>query len=119
MNTCPISSNNKNKKLEHIKTILQNNNYSPHAYQNIKTKPNTSKTPNIILKQKWATLTYIGKGARTIPELLKNTNIRIAHKTNNTIQNHPQPKIPNIDKYNKSGIYEYQMKCNSCQLSYS
>jgi hypothetical protein len=116
VNTYPILSNNKNQELQHIQTILKNNNYPSHTYQNIKTKPNTSKTPNIIQKQKWATFTYIGKETRTITKLVKNTNIIIAYKTKNTIQNHLLPKIPNIDKYNKSGIYK--MKCNICQLSY-
>jgi hypothetical protein len=117
MNTYPISSNNNDQKLQDMKTILQNNDYPPHAYQNIKTKPNTSnKTPNIIPKQKWATFTYIGKETRTITKVFKNINIRIAYKTKNTIQNHLQPKISNIDKYNKRGINK--MRCNSCQLSY-
>jgi hypothetical protein len=116
MNTYQISSNNKNQELQHIQTISQNNNYPPHAYQNIKTKPHMNKTPNIIPKQTWATFTYIGKETRTITKLFKNTNIRKAYKTNNTIQNHLQPKIPYINKYNKRGIY--QIKFYSCQLSY-
>jgi hypothetical protein len=72
MNTYPISSKNKNQELQHIKTILQNNNYPPHAYQNIKTKPNMNKTPIVIPKQKWATSTCIGKETRTITKVFKN-----------------------------------------------
>jgi hypothetical protein len=76
-----------------------------------------NKTPNVIQKQKWETFTYIGKETRTITKLFKRTNIRIAYITKNTIQDLIlQPKIPNIDKYNKSGMY--QLKCNSCQPSY-
>jgi hypothetical protein len=50
MNTYPISFNNKNQELQHTKTILQNNNHPPYAYQNIKikTKPNMNKIPNVI-----------------------------------------------------------------------
>jgi hypothetical protein len=48
--------------------------------------------------------------------LFRNTDIRIAYRTNITIQNYLQIKDQNPDKYNRSGIYE--MKCNSCQLKY-
>jgi hypothetical protein len=67
-------------------------------------------------KQKWSTFTYIGKETITITRLFKNTDIRIAYKTKNTIQSHLQPKRHIPDKYNSSSIY--QIKCNSCQLKY-
>jgi hypothetical protein len=73
-------------------------------------------TPNTIQKQKLATFTYIGKETRTITRLLKDTNIRIAYKTENTMQNHLQPRKHETDKHNKSGIY--QMKCKGCQQRY-
>jgi hypothetical protein len=76
-------------------------NYPPHAYQNIKTKPNMNKTPNIIPKQKWATFTYIGKETRTITKLFKNTNIRTAYKTKKILYS-LQPKIPNIENTTKA-----------------
>jgi hypothetical protein len=62
-----------------------------------------------------ATFTYIEKETRKITKLFKNTKIKIAFRTRNTIQNivkqHPQK-----DKYNDSGIY--QMKCLDCPLKY-
>jgi hypothetical protein len=69
-----------------------------------------------ISKQKWVTFTYIGSQTRTITKLFKNTDLRIAYRTNNRIQNYLQSKNRDPDKYNHSGIYE--LKCNNCQLKY-
>jgi hypothetical protein len=58
----------------------------------------------------------VGKETRAITKLFKNTNLRIAYKTNNTLQKHLEVKNIDPDKYSHSGIYE--MKCNSCHLKY-
>jgi hypothetical protein len=100
MNTYPISKEHKTHELQYIKTILNNNNRTPYTPQ----------------KQKFATFTYIGTETRIITNLLKNTNIHIAYRTNNTIQHHLQPKNNTTDIYNMSGIY--QMKCKDYQLKY-
>jgi hypothetical protein len=76
------------------------------------------QTPNMQETQKlmWATFTYYGDDTSTITKLFKNTNIKIAYKTINTIKNHLKPKKLVIDIYNQSGIY--QLKCNDCSLKY-
>jgi hypothetical protein len=61
MNTYPISTKNKHKELQNIKTILQNNNYSPHTYLNTKSKRNKNTTSNTKENQKWAKFTYLRK----------------------------------------------------------
>jgi hypothetical protein len=83
MNTYSISINNKYQEIfvQHIKIILQNNNYPTIHIPKHRTKQNKNKTSNIIQKQKWATFTYVGKETRTIPRLFKNTNIKLAYKT--------------------------------------
>jgi len=55
-----------------------------------------------VQKQKWAKFTYIGKETRFITKLFKDTNIRIAFTTNNTIGKHltMEQKIPQC-KYDK------------------
>jgi hypothetical protein len=53
MNTYPNSEENQNHELQHIKTILQNNNYPPHTYLKTKTKINKITTPNATQKQKY------------------------------------------------------------------
>jgi hypothetical protein len=71
------------------------------------------------MKSRWnvancrAIFTYSGKETRKITRLFKDTNIKIAFQTKNTIQNilrhHTQ-----TNKYNGNGVY--QMKCMSCPL---
>jgi hypothetical protein len=100
-----------------INTILHSNGYPSQTHIH-KKRQSKNRTSNTSQKQKWITFTYIGNETRTITRLFKNTNLRIAYKTNNTIRNHLQPKNHDTDKYkyNCSGIY--QIKCNSCQLKY-
>jgi hypothetical protein len=64
----------------------------------------TYSTEALLLGCDGVTFTYRGRETRTITRLLKNTNIRIAYKTMNTLQNHLRPKNNTTDIYNKSGI---------------
>jgi hypothetical protein len=48
--------------------------------------------------------------------IFKNTNLKISYRVNNTIQNILKTRIPNNDKYKKSGIYS--LKCNTCNKYY-
>jgi hypothetical protein len=66
-----------------------------------------------------ATFTYIGKETRSITKIFKNTNLKIAFKTTNTVQNHLcYLKEPNHrkDPYHNSGIY--QLTCKECNQKY-
>jgi hypothetical protein len=56
----------------------------------------------------WVTFTYNSKDVRGITKLFRDTNIKVAFRTQNTIQNILRPQ-PQIDKYSRSGIC--QMKC--------
>jgi hypothetical protein len=111
MNTYPISANNKHRELQHIETILMNNNYTQHTHINNRRKQNKNTTQ----KEKWTTFTYISKETRTISKLFRNINTKIAYRTTNTIQNHIREKRhDNI--YNKSGIF--QLNCGGCPKKY-
>jgi hypothetical protein len=57
----------------------------------------------------------IGKETRAIARLFKNTDVKIAHRTTNTIQNHLREKRQN-NIYERSGIY--QLKCGGCHKKY-
>jgi hypothetical protein len=62
MNTYPISTNNKHRELQHIKTILQNNNYPQHTCINNRTKQNKNTTTETTTKkERWTTFTYLGR----------------------------------------------------------
>jgi len=67
-------------------------------------------------KPKWLKFTYTGKETSFITKLFKDTNIRIAFTTNNTIGKRlaVEQRTPQC-KYNKSGVYQlafpdYKMK---------
>jgi hypothetical protein len=78
--------NDGNNDLENatIDQILRNNNYDA-SYTHKPLKPqNSSKTPHLIIKS--ARFTYVGKETRYIKKLFRNTFVRIAYTTKNTIQ---------------------------------
>ena len=82
-------------------------------------KPSTTQTQP---KTKWVTFTYVGRQAKFITKLFKNTNINIAYKTNNKIGNiliHNTHTTTNNtrDKNNKRGII-YQVTCKDCNKRY-
>jgi hypothetical protein len=66
-------------------------------------------------KTKWATFMYCGKEVRQITKLFKDTQLKIAFRTRNMINNilkHHE----STEKYNNRGIY--RMKCLGCPLKY-
>jgi hypothetical protein len=97
-----------------IKT-LHNNNYNINK---IEKHPASQKHNTDIdrqhRKRKWAIFTYSGKETRKITKLFKDMQIKIAFRTQNTIQNIIK-QHPRTDKYNRSGIYH--MKCLDCPLN--
>ncbi|PNF31380.1 hypothetical protein B7P43_G10054 [Cryptotermes secundus] len=118
LNTYPITEKGKQIEKNIIKSILQNNGYDTNIIKRLnqttrKQKSNTHD--NEQHKTKWAIFTYSTKEVRKITKLFKDTQIKVAFRTRNTIENILKQK-PQIDKYNKSGIY--QMKCVDCPLKY-
>jgi hypothetical protein len=55
-------------------------------------------------------------GMRTIIKLFRNTDLKIAFRTINTIKNHLKPREITVDMCNQSGVY--QLKCNEYPLKY-
>jgi hypothetical protein len=74
----------------------------------------TEHTPN-----KWAKFTYIGKETMFITKLFKNSSVKIAFTTNNTISKSLTVKPSQVQKQNrfdKSGVY--QPTCLDCNMKY-
>jgi hypothetical protein len=67
------------------------------------------------MKQKWVSFTFSGNYVRIITTLLKNTNIKIAFKTSNTIGNILKERII-TNKYEQTGIY--RLSCAECKKVY-
>jgi regulator of PEP synthase PpsR (kinase-PPPase family) len=68
---------------DHIQQILANNKYDAPT---LKKSIRETRQQQNEQKQKWAKFTYVGKETRLITKLFKNTNVKIAFTTNNTIK---------------------------------
>ena len=64
----------------------------------------------------WACFNYIGKGTTFITNLFGKTDIKIALRTNNTVQSLLTHKQQTPDKYSQSGVYK--LKCHDCNRAY-
>jgi hypothetical protein len=110
------------KKEENIiQNIMYNNAFpiQPH-------KPSTPKPPTSELHRKiattthtpthkWFTFTYIGKETSFMTKLFRKTNLKIAFRTNSTIQSLLKHKQQVPDIYTQSGVYK--LKCPDCNKS--
>jgi hypothetical protein len=122
MNTYPIQ--NKHEERNIIKHIMNNNQYPEETFLKIsisqKKKNYSLRNNNQDNIKKWATFTYIGGETRNITRIFKTTNLKIAFKTANTIQNYlcnlKEPNHQN-DPYQNSGIY--QLTCKECNQKYT
>jgi hypothetical protein len=84
----------RNTQVNTIEYILQRNQYQiNYSLKQKLNKDSTTHQHDQKQKQsKWATFTYFGKEIRKIANVLKDTDIKIAYKTANTIQKHVQVK---------------------------
>jgi hypothetical protein len=98
-----------------IHNILHNN-----FYPILPQKPNHnhgSQSQNSQNKQKWCTFTYIGKETTYITKIFKHSNIKVADRTNNTLQKHLTHSIQNHDKFTRSSVYK--LTCPDCGKAYA
>jgi hypothetical protein len=65
---------------------------------------------------KWITFTYTSKETTYMTKLLKYTNLKIAYRTNNSIELNLKPKVQTTNKYLASGIYK--LTCADCGKPY-
>jgi hypothetical protein len=117
MNTYHLEENNKRMELNIIRQIITNNGYDTPIIVQL-SKPTTKTTPNNN-KSTWAKFTYIGKQTKFITKLFKETSVKIAYTTNNTISKYlsrkPHTSQP-TNQYERSGIY--QLTCPNCHKRY-
>jgi len=117
MISLPLTIERRQTEWQKIQTIASNNNFPLHLIAKLKTqiqhKTHTTKDEN----KKWATFTYHSSKIRKITNLSKQTNINIAFKSTNTIQQQTDPKnYNNTQYYDKSGIYN--LSCKMCNKAY-
>jgi hypothetical protein len=120
MQSLPLTIERQQTEWNTIKTMAQNNSFPEHFITNLKVQIKQQKvhqTQDKDENKKRATFTYYSPKIRKLTNLFKHTNINIAFKNTNTIQQYTKPKT--IDKnqdYNASEIYK--LTCNTCKISY-
>jgi transposase-like protein len=117
VNTYNLNYDNKRAELNTIKQIISNNGYNNSTIQQLD-RPTTKPSPNNN-NNTWARFKYIGKQTKFNTKLFKETPVRIAHTTNNSISRHlsKKPNTPQpARQYEKSGIY--QLTCPDCHKRY-
>ena len=72
----------------------------------------TTHTPT----HKWVTFTYIGKETNFITNLFRKTTLKIAFRTNSTLQSLLKHKQQVPDIYTQSGVYK--LKFPDCNMAY-
>lgn len=66
-------------------------------------------------KTKWATFTYVGQQTKFITKLFKNTNLKVAFKTDNTFEKLlTRNQIGNKNNSNRLKNGMYQLTCEDC-----
>jgi hypothetical protein len=119
MHILQLTADKKQNEWETIQHIATKNNFPQNVLQKLKQqiihKVQPQKTNDS--HKTWTTVTYYSPQIRKITNLFKNTNIRIAFRSTNTIKHLTKRKTDNTTPdYDKSEIYK--LKCNTCHRSY-
>jgi hypothetical protein len=92
----------------------------PHPPHNKTEKTYATKNTHPQFRQKtkkWATFTYHSHKVRKITNLYKQTDIKIAFRSTNMVQQHTRTRLrETTTDHNKSGIYKLQ--CKTCNKAY-
>jgi len=115
MFTLPLGEEQRQEEWESIKQIAHNNNYPINLLQKLKQriqrKLSHLKLPSKSSDTKWATFTYTTLQISKITNIFKQTNMKIAYKTNNTILQLARPTTNTpIPPHANSGVYT--LTCN-------
>ena len=120
MITLPITEKSKQEEWSTILTIAKNNGYPTSIINKLRMKlidrRQKQQCPKITQhneNKKWITFTYFSPTIRRITNLFKHSNLKIAYRTTNTIQ---QQLTERTSNKNPSGVYK--IKCNTCDNVY-
>jgi uncharacterized protein (UPF0335 family) len=118
--TVPITDKSKQDEWETILAIAKNNGYPTSMIRNLKTRLTIRKQnqkrqqeEETISRRKWVTFTHFSPLIRLVTNLFKQTNLKVAFRTTNTIQQQLTEKQTYKDP---SGMYK--LKCNTCNGVY-
>ena len=121
MLSLPLSTERKTAEWQKIRIIANNSNFPLHHIAKLRAQiqhinqVNTTDSENN--NKKWATFTYHSSKVRNITKLFKQTDIKIAFKSTNTLQQLTKPKTHNTTQdHDKGGIYK--LVCKTCNKAY-
>ena len=118
MTSLPLTTDRKETEWQKILATAKNNKFPVHLITRLKRntqhKTHTDKTDN--KNKKWATFTYHSHKVRKITNLFKQTDIKIALRSTNTIQQTSPKNRETTPDHNKSGIYK--ILCQTCNKAY-
>ena len=121
MYSLPLIPKKKQKECESIQLIARNNIFPQNLLQKLN-RQIQHKTGHVQIegrgdKKTWTTFTYYSPQIRKITNLVKHTNIGIAFRNTNTLQQLTKPKTLNqTPEHDKSVVYKFT--CNTCHRSY-
>jgi hypothetical protein len=109
MTSLPLTTDRERTKWQKILTIAKNNNFPIHLITRLKRymKQKTHTDSSVNKTKKWATFTYNRHKVRKITNLFKQTDIKIAFRSKNTVQQQTRTRLrETTTDHNKSGIYK-------------
>jgi len=112
------------KEWRSIKQTARNNNIPIHLptklRHNIQKKLNQPHLPTASIQDtKWATFTHSSPHVRKVTNLLKNTNVKVTFKSNNTIAQLTKPHTTIIHSPNPHDMSSmYSLTCSTCKQAY-
>jgi hypothetical protein len=123
MYSLPLNQIQRQNEWETILQIANSNNFPTSILQRIKERilqqlsQPTTQRKKMKKNTKWTTFTFTTPHIRKITNLFKNTDIKIAFKTNNTLRQLTKPSAHTPTPPQEcSGIYG--LTCNTCQMTY-
>jgi hypothetical protein len=119
--TFPLGEKQHQKEWETIQQTANSNNFPEKLLMKLKqhiTRKLTQPTPPTKRNDtKWALFTYTPPHVRKITNILKQTNIKVAFKTNSAIPSLTRPtNKPKTLPHDISGVYS--TACNTCKQVY-
>jgi len=98
-----------------IQNILYNDSFPIRPHKPTIHTPAQQQVPQTP-RYRWATFTYIGKETSYITNVFRQTDLRVAYRTNNTIKNLLMQKNLAPDQFSWSGAYK--LTCPDCNKAY-
>ncbi|KAK3698751.1 hypothetical protein QZH41_004909 [Actinostola sp. cb2023] len=120
----PSTEDQKKKEREHVRSVLTENNYPPgiirtceRTLDHLRDGQDHNSSDNRDNETATVVLPYVKGISERVQRVLKQHNIRVAHRPMKKLANvFPRPKDPQ-DKSSRTGIV-YKIKCDDCDFVY-